>query len=85
MYTRVLEEGDLQVGDAVDILPTPNNFPTVAELYALFYKHCGVLRFGHGYLDEIGVEFYSVTCADRRSCQYHHRSAPLCDRVMAGA
>jgi MOSC domain-containing protein YiiM len=37
VYARVLESGDLQVGDAVDFLPTPNNFPTVIELYELWH------------------------------------------------
>jgi MOSC domain-containing protein YiiM len=37
VYARVLENGDLQVGDSVDILPTPNNFPTVLELYELWH------------------------------------------------
>jgi MOSC domain-containing protein YiiM len=37
VYARILENGELQVGDAVDILPTPNNFPTVIELYELWH------------------------------------------------
>jgi MOSC domain-containing protein YiiM len=37
VYARVLESGDLQVGDSVDFLPTPNNFPTVIELYELWH------------------------------------------------
>ena len=37
VYARVLENGELQVGDSVDILPTPNNFPTVIELYELWH------------------------------------------------
>lgn len=37
IYGRVLEDGELQVGDAVTILPTPHNFPTVTELYKLWH------------------------------------------------
>jgi MOSC domain-containing protein YiiM len=37
VYARTLENGELQVGDAVDILPTSNNFPTVIELYELWH------------------------------------------------
>jgi MOSC domain-containing protein YiiM len=37
VYARILENGELQVGDAVDVLPTPNNFPTVIELYELWH------------------------------------------------
>lgn len=37
VYTRVLEAGELQVGDTVEILPTPHNFPTVTELYELWH------------------------------------------------
>jgi MOSC domain-containing protein YiiM len=37
VYARVLEEGELQVGDAVTIVPAPNNFPTVIELYELWH------------------------------------------------
>jgi MOSC domain-containing protein YiiM len=37
VYARVLEAGELQVGDAVDILPRPHNFPTVTELYELWH------------------------------------------------
>jgi MOSC domain-containing protein YiiM len=37
VYARVLEDGDLQVGDAVDHLPTSNDFPTVIELYELWH------------------------------------------------
>lgn len=37
VYARVLETGDLQVGDSADFLPTPNNFPTVIELYELWH------------------------------------------------
>jgi hypothetical protein len=29
----------------------------------LFCKHCGTRPFGHGYLDEIGGEFYSINIA----------------------
>jgi MOSC domain-containing protein YiiM len=36
-YARVLETGDAQVGDKVEILPSSNNFPTVIELYDLWY------------------------------------------------
>ena len=37
VYARVLEQGELQVGDPVDILPTPNDFPTITELYDLWH------------------------------------------------
>jgi MOSC domain-containing protein YiiM len=37
VYARVLECGDLQVGDSVDFLSTPNDFPTVIELYELWH------------------------------------------------
>jgi MOSC domain-containing protein YiiM len=37
VYARVLEEGELQIGDLVNILPTANNFPTVIELYDLWH------------------------------------------------
>lgn len=37
VYARVLEEGELQVGDSVHILRTPNHFPTVAELSELWH------------------------------------------------
>ncbi|MBW4506422.1 MAG: MOSC domain-containing protein [Scytonematopsis contorta HA4267-MV1] len=37
-YTRVLETGDAQVGDKVEILPSSQNFPTVTELYDLWHN-----------------------------------------------
>lgn len=37
IYTRVLEDGELQAGDLVDVLPTSDNFPTVIELYELWH------------------------------------------------
>jgi MOSC domain-containing protein YiiM len=36
-YARVLETGEVQVGDRVEILPSSNNFPTVIELYDLWH------------------------------------------------
>jgi MOSC domain-containing protein YiiM len=37
VYARVIESGNLQIGDSVDFLPTPNSFPTVIELYELWH------------------------------------------------
>jgi MOSC domain-containing protein YiiM len=37
VYARVLEEGELQIGDLVKILPTISDFPTVRELYQLWH------------------------------------------------
>lgn len=37
VYTRVIESGEVKVGDRIEILPTTNNFPTIIELYELWH------------------------------------------------
>lgn len=37
VYARVIKEGELRVGDIVRYLPTMENYPTVLELYDLWY------------------------------------------------
>jgi MOSC domain-containing protein YiiM len=37
VYARVLEDGELQVGDAANVLSTSSDFPTVIELYELWH------------------------------------------------
>jgi MOSC domain-containing protein YiiM len=36
-YARVLENGEVQIGDNVSFLPTQNNFPTVTDLFELWH------------------------------------------------
>lgn len=37
-YVRVLEEGELRAGDAVERLPTSDDAPTVLDLFEIFYE-----------------------------------------------
>jgi MOSC domain-containing protein YiiM len=36
-YTRVIKGGELQVGDNATFVPTPEDYPTVLELFELWY------------------------------------------------
>ena len=36
-YTRVIKEGELQIGDKATFVPTSEDYPTVLELFELWY------------------------------------------------
>lgn len=36
-YVRVLETGELQAGDAVEFIPATNDYPTILEIFSLWY------------------------------------------------